>query len=74
MCANDLKDEMASRDEEKEWNLNPCPCCGSDGDVCRRPEGIVIICSRWGCREVEGKTMEDAAFLWNQPRFSQGKP
>ncbi len=69
---NDLKEEVDSRIEDKLWNLNRCPCCNGKADICPRLKGIVIICSRNGCREVEGKTMEDAIYLWNQPRFNQG--
>lgn len=70
VTASDLRDEVQDRKESSEWDLRACPCCGARARVLQRENSVVIMCSRWLCREVEAITLPDAAYVWNLPRFT----
>lgn len=50
-------------------NLRPCPCCGTAPTVINDGDSVRIICPKDGCHDVDGRTMEDAVKLWNEPTF-----
>jgi hypothetical protein len=64
----DLLDEVQSRKESVAWNLLPCPHCGAKAGLFHWQDQFGIICGRWGCKEVIGKTLQDAAYVWNTSR------
>jgi len=68
--AKELAEELQARREANIWDLRPCPCCGAKAHIHTRKHSVQILCSQMGCRDVEGPTLADAAFLWNLPRFS----
>lgn len=70
MTTNELSEEVVARKESELWDLPPCPCCKAKARVFERANDVVILCSQFECRVVEGKTLADAAFLWRQPRFT----
>lgn len=58
----------------KDRVLNPCPCCNARPLVTHINGVWDIICRNWGCRHVESDDRDRAIDIWNEPRFSQGKP
>ena len=56
-----------------EPDLNPCPFCGSKAFVSMPiffGKAVIITCSKNACRFVEGKTLDDAKKIWNEPKTS----
>lgn len=69
--APELKEEVTARKETVQWEgtLRLCPCCKSIPRVENHDDFIRIMCSKWLCRVVEGRTINDAAMLWNEKSF-----
>lgn len=59
-----------------EHDLRVCPCCGAKASVSLFDESVanrgkcMIICSRNGCKQVIAEDVEEAAKIWNEPRFT----
>jgi hypothetical protein len=74
VIATDLLEEIQSRKEAAEFSLSKCPCCQSEAraffGIGHKP---TIICSKHGCKVVDGATWADAAEIWNETRFSEAK-
>lgn len=69
----ELSEEIAARKETENWELaglRDCPCCKAKARVEVRDYCVRIMCSQWLCRVVEGKTFNDALYVWNQSRFT----
>ena len=66
----DLKDEVHERSEAAQWELKPCPCCGATPTVHDHNTYVQIGCSCKLCRLVSSSSMQDAAKVWNEFRFT----
>ncbi len=66
---------MSKSSSAKQIELNPCPCCGGMPavSVSSTTKEVIITCSKKGCKIVESSNEQDAANIWNEPRFSQAK-
>jgi hypothetical protein len=70
----DILLELHAREEARSCEpLKPCDCCGAGAGVQENAGVVQIACSQKRCRVVEGRTLAEAARLWNEPRFSQAK-
>jgi hypothetical protein len=50
--------------------LRDCRCGGhAQVDPDLRKNEVLITCSKWGCKQVTAKTVEEAAAIWNEPDF-----